>query len=153
MSENSERETSRVWYRLAGKSETAIRRAIEVSQSGEVLSDAERNELAETLGLKFPVAQYGQDKDGAFAYAVFPETFGHPFQSKDEFYMLCPVGRTKSAERTHFTPQDGVPLKEDEIIPLERILFAAWGGSVPIVSREPIPLQPAQPKPPAPPGP
>jgi len=157
MSETSEPQPkNRVWYKLTGKSEHAIKRAIAVSQSGEVLSDTEKNELAEILGLKSPVAQYGKDEQGnVFAYAVFPETFGHPFsQNKDEFYMLCPIGRTKAAEQTHFTPADGVELSEAEVDTLERILFMPWGGSVPIVSREPISLQTAPaPQPSGPSGP
>ena len=155
MSEASEREKRHVWYRLAGKSEQAIRRAIEVSKTGEAISEAEKNDLAETLGLKSPVAQYGQDtQGGVYALAVFPDTFGHPMSLKDEFYMACPIGRTKAEERTHFKPQDGIALTEQETDELERVLFPAWGGSVPIVSRNPIPLQPATPpKPPAPSGP
>lgn len=155
MSETSEREQRYVWYRLAGKSEQAIRRAIEASKAGEQISEVEKNELAQTLGLKSPVAQYGRDTQGGlYGLAVFPDTFGHPMGLKDEFYMACPIGRTKAEEKTHFKPQDGIPLTEQEVDELERMLFPAWGGSVPIVSRDPIPLgPPPPPKPPAPSGP
>ena len=140
-----------VWYKLAGKSEQALRRAIEASQNGEELGANEKKELATLLGYYAPVAQtvcwFGPEED----YAVFPATFGHPFSNTDEFYMKCPIGRTKAEEETHFVPEDGVALSDDEADKLEMALFPPQGASVPITEREPIPLQrKAEPLPPSP---
>ncbi|GEM_PF-3129829 len=143
---------NRVWYRLTGKSEQAIRRSIEISESGIKAPMEEIHKLAEILGQKSPVLEYGGDESGQVrAYATYPEIFAHPSSGRDEFYMYCPVGYKKGENLQlvagHFIPEDGIEMSEEEAIGLERILFIPHGGSVPIVSKDPILLRTEQPRP------
>ncbi|MBC7324027.1 MAG: hypothetical protein H5T99_01780 [Moorella sp. (in: Bacteria)] len=148
MSENYKR--NYVWYRLAGKSEQALRRVMEIDRSGEQAPKQELRDLGEKLGYFFPVAQQGPD----CTYAVFPAVFGYPSSLKDEFFLKAPIGYRKDATgETHFQPEDGETLTEKEADHLEMGLFPPQGGSIPIIERYPIPLTPAAPSAPPPSGP
>lgn len=147
MSENSKPPRNYVWYRLAGKSEQAMRRVLEADRNGEKINQHELKELADTLGYTFAVEQQGPD----CAYAVFPAIFGHPVSADDGFFLMAPIGYRKDANgETHFVPKDGEPLTEKEVNWLERWLFSAWCSSPPIIERRPKPL--SSPPPPAPPS-
>lgn len=128
------------WYRLGGTSKDAIQRSIELNDA-ENVDKGELDDLAGRLGLKFAVAR----TDTMYGYSAHtPEVFASPYPNEDEFYMMCPIGGGRKDGETSFVPEDATELSDDEAEKLTNGLFNAWGGHVPIVHKEPIPLQPAE---------
>ena len=125
------------WYKLGGKSKDAILRSIELNNQSDV-DKKEIDDLAGTLGLKFLVAR----TDTYYGYSAHaPEIFASPYPNEEEFYMMCPVGDGRKDGETHFVPEDATELSKDEQELLEQGLFSAWAGALPIIHKEPIPLQ------------
>ncbi len=125
------------WYKLGGKSKDAILRSIELNEKGNV-DKREIDDLAGTLGLKFLVAR----TDTYYGYSAHaPEIFASPYPDEGEFYMMCPIGSGRKDGETHFTPEDAIELSKEEQEQLEKGLFNAWSGAMPIIRKEPIALE------------
>ncbi len=128
------------WFRLGGTSKDAILRSIELNDT----QNAEKQELSDLagrLGLKFLVAR----TDTFYGHSAHtPEVFASPFPNEDEFYMMCPIGDGRKDGQTHFVPEDATELEHEDISKLESALFNAWGGHIPIIRKEPIPLHPRE---------
>lgn len=67
-----------------------------------------------------------------------PTVFQSPFPDDDGYYLMCPVGSKGENKRTHFIPQDSKELTQEEEDNLTKILFMAWGGSMPLIPNNPL---------------
>ena len=143
MSENSEKSGLNAnenvkWYVLGGKSKEAILRSIELDTAEENIDKSEIDALAGTLGLKFAVAR----SDTYFGYSAHcPEIYASPLPNENEFYMMCPIGSGRKDGETSFIPEDAEEISEEKIKEITSILFSAWGSSLPITHRDPVPLE------------
>ena len=106
----------------------------------EIVKSASDKELADILadkittsgsriGTDHPVTIV-RDSSGQYprAYQAFPEIFMHPLSAEEKILLRAPVGYDGS----HFQPEDCPALTSSDQEQIERLLFAPWGGSVPM---------------------
>lgn len=106
----------------------------------EIVKSAGDKELADILADKITTAGSGigadhpvtivRESNGQYprAYQAFPEVFMHPLSAEEKILLRAPVGY----DGKHFQPEDCTALTSLDQEQIERLLFAPWGGSVPM---------------------
>ncbi len=129
------------WYKLNEEAKNNLLRLAELTNDGYEKDKPEISLIREALGQRFAVTR----NDIIYGYSAHaPEIYASPLPHEDDFYMMCPIGSGRKDEKTYFVPSDCEELDKETIEKITNMLFAAWGGSIPVLHKEPIQLMPPE---------